>query len=361
MSNFRLLSKRRSNKNNSIEFLRFVLCVVVFLHHAGHANRTHIFRGGYQAVDVFFVISGMFLMNHFQKRGVPADSSPEREAVRYFWNRIRRCMPAYVFAWLLNLVTKSCILGEYSLGYGIKRGIWELILLKCAGLGRGFAINNVSWYVSALCLASLPIYWILCRLGNKGHTDKHTLFAAPVIFALCAVYMLMGKGSFWYWTQPAVFLTFGFIRAFGDMGIGCTAAAVIRRLNERLQPSKMRDCLATVFEGAGWLLVIAHMYFCSGYSDAAVPVTAACLLISMSVNNSYIKRLVNCRISTVLGYYSYPVFLNQMPAIMMLTPKTEAYGTALSSLIIFMILFVFSICSDTAVNGLCRLADRKQS
>ncbi len=303
-----------NRRNKSADFLKFILCCIVCIHHFRKYGEETAFCAGYLAVDVFFLLSGLFLMNHFLMHRTDETGSPEQEMVEYMIHKLIHFLPAHILAWVLNLLMIVYVLKESSMGTALKNGFWEFLLLKATGLGNWFSVNPVTWYLSALCLCSAVIYWILCRLRKAGDTEgkTYTHIIAPFLFLWIMSYLAKRQKNLSYWTQSAPVLTTGFLRGMADMSLGCTAAVIIRKMNLKRAESVWGDMIASVFEVTGWTVLFMHMFRAINRLDYIVPVVSAVLLISMFTQQSVLTRLTDNRISAFLGRYSYPMYLNQL-------------------------------------------------
>lgn len=353
---------RVNRRNSSADFLKFVLCCIVCIHHFRKYGEETAFCAGYLAVDVFFLLSGLFLMNHFLMHSSDEDS-PEQETVRYLVHKLKHLLPAHILAWVLNLLMIVYVLRESSMGTALKNGFWEFLLLKATGLGNWFSVNPVTWYLSALILCSAVIYWILCRLRKAGDTEGKTFtyIIAPFLFLWIMSYLAKRQGNLSYWTQSAPVLTTGFLRGMADMSLGCTATVIIGKMNQKNRDSVLRDMIASVFEVFGWTVLFLHMYRAINRLDYIIPVVSAVLLVSMFTRRSVLTRLTDNGLSALLGRYSYPMYLNQL---LIIRPLIHyCHGSNFWAVTICMLagLLVFSILSEALLRYVNRFSDRIMS
>lgn len=338
-------------RNNAIEFFRFILCCTVFFHHfKGYGDGT-AFSGGYLGVDIFFVISGFFLMKHFAEKETDLSLSPERATFSYLQKRISKLIPHHVFSWLIMAVITILLLRSYSVSDVLCYGCWEFFLLKATGLGNNITVNGVTWYLSALVICSYCIYWILCceKKYRNNNAEGFTVIIGPFIYALVISWMWNTRNDLNYWVQSAPVFTGGFLRGLSEMSLGCSVYAIVEALKKKCISCKQISIFATFFEMIGWFGVFVHMYGHSDKNDFIIPLFSALLLVSMCVCDSYFTRLLNNRISAFLGRISYPMFLNQfivIKTVSLLFPGKSFWKMTLLSLFI---LIAFSICTDRLV------------
>lgn len=340
-----------TKKNNSIEFIRFVLCLMVVMHHFRGYGRPKYFVSGYLSVDIFFVLSGFFMMRHFLNTD---RSEPAEEAWGYLKSRLNQLVPHHLFSWFLQLFKNTFLLNMHSLSSGFVYGFWELILLKAAAIGGGFSVNGPAWYLSALLMCSYPIYWLLCCLRSRGdqRAQTYTHLIGPFLYLLIMGYIGANWKDLNNWTQPAVIFTGGFLRGMAEISLGCTAYAAAEYGRKYLAGRKYTDLAASVFELAGWFAVLHHMMFSADRADFIVPLLSAFLLISMYSFRSYPVRILDNKISGLLGRYSYAVYLNQFIFLGQAIRVVTKQNFWQVSCIMLAGLFIFSIISTELISAL---------
>lgn len=295
---------KSGSKNRSLEFFRWILCVIVILHHC----RGSQFCGGYLGVDVFFVISGFFLMTHYlSRKASDLDAGPR--ALSYLTGRLKRILPQHIFAFLCTVLVVLFYTHAYSLPQLLRDSWGELLLLRASGLGTKISVAGVNWYLSALLMASYIIYYLLCRC------EKWYLYiGAPVLFLAIMGNLYINKGYLNIWTQDAVLFTWGFWRGLAEMGLGCLTCVLVRRVQARIGScdSILIRCFATVFELGAWTVILRQMWTGRDAGDFLIPIATAAVLVSMFSLRSYLTWLLDNPLSAVLGWLSFPMYLNQM-------------------------------------------------
>ena len=350
-----------TKRNNSVEFFRFLFCCAICLHHFRDYGDGSVFRSGYLGVDVFFVLSGFFLMNHFVTRETGEMVSPERSALRYLRDRLIRLGPHHVFSWIIMAFIVVFVLKTRSASDVLLYGCWEFLLLKATALGNNITVNGVVWYLSALVICSYIIYWFLCweRKRGNGEGEPYTHVIAPVLFFVVMGWLWSQRDDLNYWIQSAPVFTGGFLRGISEMGLGCTAYAVVRAIRSHYTPGRGANSLATVFEVLGWAFVFYHMYKQRDPRDFIVPALSAALVVSTFAFRSYLTRLLDNSFSAFLGKMSYPMYLNQfmfIRPILKLMPGLPFWPVASCMMAA---LFVFSLFSNWLVQKATRWVQAK--
>lgn len=86
----------------------------------------------------------------------------------YFWKRVKKLYPQYLFSLafltIYSLAKKSISVIDY-----LRYGLPEVFLLQMSGLGNGWRINSAMWYVSALILGSVILFYL--RLNLRKNLD----------------------------------------------------------------------------------------------------------------------------------------------------------------------------------------------
>lgn len=292
-----------NQKNRSLEFFRWVLCVIVILHHC----RGKQFDGGYLGVDVFFVISGFFLMTHYLSHK-KADMDAWTGALSYLTGRLKRILPQHIFAFMCMMLVVLSYTHVCSLQQLLCDSWSELLLLRASGLGTNISISGVNWYLSALLMASYVIYYLLCK-----HEKWYLYIGAPMLFLAVMGKLYVSKGHLNVWTEEADFFIWGFWRGLAEMGLGCLSCVLVRCVKCRIElDSKQLRLLATFFELAVWTIILYQMWIGKNTGDFLVPILAAAVIASMFSFRSYLTWLLDNPLSAVLGWLSFPMFLNQM-------------------------------------------------
>ncbi|MCR5328176.1 MAG: acyltransferase [Saccharofermentans sp.] len=341
----------KSERQQSVELIRFLLSVVVCLHHLMDMDK-YVFRSGYLSVDVFFVLSGFFLMKQFISDN--QDINTEKSTLLYVKSRIKRLFPHHLFSWIITAFVMVFVTKAYTVNELVYYGWPELFLLKATGIGNNITINGVAWYISALVICSFIIYWILLRIRKSGDPEaRHfSLFYAPICFLVIMAYIWSTQEKLNYWTQSSFIFTGGFLRGMAGMSIGCTAYAFVQVIRKRIgeNPNRRIRIFASIYELIGWFIVFAIMFTRGGLKDFIIPVLSTTLIISMFSAKSYLSCALNNKVCGFLGRISYPMYLNQSIFIRPLRAFCAGAPLVIVAPLMLLGLFVFSVVSDWFVN-----------
>ncbi len=346
-------------KNYAVEFVRFLLCCVVCIHHFRrydyHVAGTS-FRSGYLGVDVFFVVSGFFLMAHFLSAVNKGLNKPGLETFSYLLGRIKRLFPHHAFSWILRLVMLVFFIHKYTISQALGNGIWEFLLLKASGLGNDISINGVSWYISAMLMAGGLIYFLLCiERAKRGHNRFFLNVVVPLVFLIVMSWIWAYKGNLNYWVQSAWILTGGFWRAFAEMSLGCLVYSLVVNRQPIVQ-ERLVAITATLVEMICLFCCFTRMYYMPNQKDFAIPLLAAVWLFSTFSFNSYLTRILNNPLSAWLGKISWPMYLNQFLVIDSFTTWFSGYDYYTMTLIMLIITLCLSAITNPIVDSLSKWA-----
>ena len=294
---------RVRKRNAALVLFRYIMCCFVIIHHFKSYGKSTAANAGFLCVDVFFVISGFFLMQHFQSH--PHDKAPGPDALGYLGSRLKAIVPHHLFSWICMAVIAPA-LGLITVSDLLEKGWGELLLLKGVALGNNITVNGVSWYLGCLLILSYLIYYLLCR-----DRSLYLHFLAPMAFFLVMAYLYCVQGKLNVWVQTDLIPTMGFWRGTAEMSLGVIAYTLYEGISRRLRITRGVRITATVAETAGWLLVLYQMWTGNNYRDFLVPILAAFLIISLFSCDSYLTRFLNNDVSAFLGKISFPMYLNQ--------------------------------------------------
>ena len=189
----------KNTKITTIELWRFILTVAIAL---GHLNtfvwldtgENLIFTGG-RVLAFFMFLSGYFLMAHYKKQktsGKNKNVSAAKQTWEYIKSRFKALYPALFMGVLLAFIVRNAISGtKITEIFGVfMDSIWEFLGISQIGavgllelksitfdpvLGVSYLWNGPLWYISALILAGLILYYIVSK-----SEDFFTGFFAPV-------------------------------------------------------------------------------------------------------------------------------------------------------------------------------------
>lgn len=161
---------------HSIDWLKGLMILIIVIYHSYFFPN---FRG-YLAVDVFFYISGYFLMSGFLRR--------PSTAVHYTWSRIKQMAAPY----FISLILLCAILERGFSSINSQEALIDLCgkLFSAIPFGDEFAgivtrTPFAPWFLSVLIIASFILY---AMLEYNDRLATLILFPAIVLFGYNAIF-----------------------------------------------------------------------------------------------------------------------------------------------------------------------------
>ena len=190
-------------KRQGIELYRFIMTLMVCLHHFRLYSETTLpFGGGYLAVDFFFILSGYFLYHHSIKKENIHSTNVLQETAEYAMDRYKRLFPRYLLALLLSVVVCVCALRADMNITQISAWVAKILMFDGIYVHTQIDIMPQGWYCSVLLIDSILIYFFCVKFGQK--------FAKKAALMLAVgIYMVL----FW---------RYGFLNLYTQFGFGIT-------------------------------------------------------------------------------------------------------------------------------------------
>lgn len=257
-----------SKRNPEIEFLRFAAAIAVCAFHYG------VLKGGFLAVDFFFILSGVLLT----KSLVYSENKDNNNIFNYQLRQIKGFYPELILAYAWSCLFALCVYGlnlTTTISLSINT-IYDLLLLRMTGLfPTSLGCLTTSWFLSSLILSGSLAYFIISKIKN------------PFLLLFCACILLSyiihktGRLSTFDWIT---FTYSGNLRAVGELLIGSavyhTAAHLkgnstsftvnlLRKIIKLL--SLVGICLLFIFYSKNaepYVLVFTALYLTMVFSDA---------------------------------------------------------------------------------------------
>ncbi len=307
-----------------IQGLRMVSMLTVFAYHLWGWP-----RGGVAAIDVFFVISG-FLITGNLMRG--AEKTGTVSFKRFYWNRIRRIVPAATVVLVLTYLASTLVFrGFRSHEIGVD-ALWASVFWSN---WHFLSIGTDYFHSMAATVSPIQHYWTLS-------VEEQFYFVWPaVIFAVSVVIVrkswshsrrmaiaggVMGvivlASLLWALRETAASPPAAYFDTFArvwELGIGAllaTAVGLLARIPRVLKP----------ILSWGGLLVIGVSFALISDNEAGfpapwtvLPVLGAALVVAAGVGREpEFQPFLRNRVSTYIGNISYSLYLVHWPVIVLL-------------------------------------------
>ena len=326
-----------SHRNEFIDLLRFLFCLIIFLHHAGHVTGgvVTLMPSGGLAADAFFMLTGYYTVRHVSKRygkksaeDGAADSGrdemtkrPVLYSVKYTLLKLWKAFPYVVFGtgivYLLECVIDKLLQvpigGWIGLLSRLKYMLVEITYLPLTGImGELNALtyrNAPMWYLSALLIA-LPIVMIVCILLHKPF--KYVIvWIGPVLLQRL---MYSHYGGVLPWAQMMGPVNSGYVRGLSSLLMGGAvyfASEAVACASEGLRSKAADGVLRTVLTAAELALLAMFLRnVINGVSEfrelSSLYLIAGALGLNLS-GATFTSRL-HFPPAALLGRLSLPIF-----------------------------------------------------
>lgn len=297
-----------NEKNNSIEFLRFIFCVIIVYYHILHenimdyigANSTYmVLQGkcgwaGY-IVECFLVIGGLYLYVAEQKK-------KERPFIERILDKFVRLWPVFAFYVLICVIF-------YKMK--IEEAVFEVCFLHCTGISLNF--KGIIWYIAPYFWASLLIMLVL-RSFNEKHS---TLILGLTCYAGYLININYCHGGFGRATINNL-LSLGFVRVYSGIAFGVLLAIFLHQyentFGKSLSKYKMLNTILYTFLEILCLatLVMKFLLGFGTWSNAFIIIILfSFLFVSFVKKNGIVSCMLDRKICGILGRYSYSIYVMQ--------------------------------------------------
>lgn len=182
---------------DTIYLAKFIFTLMIAVFHFW-AHYKELARGGFIAVEFFFIVSGFFLLKTYEAYEV-ALSTREGSAeiispFQYTWLRIKKLYPHYLFSFLVIFLYRNLIISKNGLATilnnFLKSGT-EIFMVYGTILSdeKTHIYNSSTWYISVMLLVGYLLWFFLKK--NKSAV----LVLAPVISFWIYAYMAYTLGT----------------------------------------------------------------------------------------------------------------------------------------------------------------------
>lgn len=319
----RLQLAEQAHQRLDIQGLRMIAVLTVFAFHLCGWP-----RGGFVGVDVFFVISGFLITGNLLRM---AESRGNVSFGRFYWNRVRRIVPAatvvlvltYVASVLVFLPFRAHQIGIDALFAFFFLSNWWLGTQATDYFAGGNAVSPIQHYWSLSIEEQFYFVWpaLIFAIGvviaRKSWTHGHRMRLAAAVMA-CVVAVSLG----WSLYETAIDPTWAYFNTAArvwELGVGALLATAVGAL--ALIPKKMKPWLSWT----GLALIAASLVLISDDSAgfpapwALLPVAGAAFVVAAGVEGEPTRQqLLQNPVSVYVGNISYSLYLVHWPVIVIL-------------------------------------------
>lgn len=311
-------SEAESRVFHTLDALRGIAAIGVVIFHMGGAFSPLALPGGYLAVDLFFMMSGVVLSNAYEARFRAGMGTLE-----FMRARLIRLYPLYLLGTLFAIaVTLASLLGRNSQNWDMPSLLQAASLailfmpsFSASPVDQLFPLNIPSWSLFLEILVNL-LFVASWKLLTSRRLIAVSAVSAMVIGTMTAYHGNIDQGS------SAASLATGLARTIFGFAIGVLIARNIRHF------TRGRSNLAVLAITAIFCAAVAG----SPEGDLRVIWDVACVLIVFPLLvffGTIVDPTIRLRrIATFLGVTSYAIYVLHGPFIPVLNSVTRALASS---------------------------------
>ena len=305
--------KKALNRNGTIEFMRFVFCMLVILYHIDNrldfelSGPWSFFSNGKIGVEFFYLVSGWLMAKSAQKyREKPLAYSTKH----FMYGKFMGVFPLHLLAYFTCLIILALRHVEdlHEKLTMLVSTIPNFFFLQKSGILASKAVITPEWYIAAMLWMMLIIFPLIHRFG-----DKFTKIACPVIAVVLLGYLMHDKSQLGGVNRFVFNDTVSkvYVRAFAEMCGGAFCYEVSRALG-KMNFTKLDKSLLTAVEGGCYVLPVIYSFskWETDYELYAFYSLAIAVTLSFS-GVTYLSKLFNNGVSIFLGKASLPLYMAQ--------------------------------------------------
>ena len=193
-----------------------------------------------------------------------------------------------------------------TLFWDLLSGIPQLFFLQCTGLaGGGYSYDGPTWFVSALLLGMLVVYFLMYA-GERYFATA----IAPALSLICYGLVIIINGSLGSVHEWVFFLQAGSLRAIGGLCLGSFCGHIVNSIPTR-KLTRQGNVVFSFFQ-LGLMMFSLFLMACThGYTDVVQVILFSLLIVISFAEDTTLNRLCNAKIFFVLGKFSMIVFVTQ--------------------------------------------------
>lgn len=310
-------------KNYQIDAIKLFLAVCIFLYHArlyapaGSLIREVSNKFGWFSVHFFFVISGLFMANSYFKTKDASGEDCGKQSLMYVLKKMKSIAPLYYITFSMDFIV-CYLLTIYNDMTADRLGIFidmlvkavpELLTLQMCGI-RPIGINSITWYLSAMFLAMLPMYYIM-----KKKPDFFFYILSPLMAIFLFAFFYNSGEPLYDQNNFVLVFSGGFLRACCGISFGAVSYLLSAFFKTHITHKKQMICI-TALELL--LTLLCMIVWIKPTLDSKLLYPAAFLFpVMLSIihsEKSYVSKLFKCRFFRYFGTWSTWLYLNHFAA-----------------------------------------------
>lgn len=307
MGNYSMVTKGVTDKNRFayLDIIKFLMSIMIVLFHYNYFcmnySNGYMVKGGYLAVEAFFVISG-FLFYHSEVESGRYEIKTILGGIKH---KLTGLYPAYLFSLMAAFGIDIAVNINNMTGTDFLRRCFRfcsdtLLIGEWGFPGIRQTYNIVTWYISALLFAYIVLLLLFKFFHNK---EKHPYIILIVTFLIYGYLGLEAGNLHVHGNRTHILLMDGALRGIAGMGAGILAFHLYKVLGSvNIIYRKMIFFISL----AGTTLVL---FLAKDSLVDFVMIPCAMLLVASAATFSADKKL---KCVSFLGKFSYFIYLNHL-------------------------------------------------
>lgn len=338
---------KTNNRNLPVDAVKGLMILLIILHHSCLLPFLH---HGYLGVDVFFMISGYYLMMHFS-------CHKETTAVHYSVKRLQTTYLPYLLSFLLASILDIKRLMSFDSFEELIETFAPFVSFLTLTEGLVFPVHGPTilvgaWFLSVLLIGGFLLYGLLEY--NERLTIK-VLLPVGIIAGFNFLFSL-NKLSIENWLAAGA-VSLPLLRGVIDMGMGILLFDVIQRNLEWMKlKSKMITFLSLVSLGLFFIMTITQQPL-----DCLLVIIIPLMLLGILIPDAPLQSIYRRLPMTFLpqiGKLSLEMFLIHYPTIHIVHSGFKFLGFPLNPLFLIPSDVIAVIIAAVVLHRVCRIVYR---
>jgi len=293
--------------------MRFIFSIAIVYYHILHYNimpfvaktpvytdLSHVSVASAWAVEFFFILGGLFLYRTYRAK-------PSLTIAEFTYDKLIRLWPVLFFMFILDYFTFRA--------HNIFQTLINLLFLQNSGLSLNQ--SGSAWYISPFFLISVFYFALLKKFDNR----KLNLVIIVLVYLAYTLNINFTAGKFSR-IEVGYVINLGMVRGIGGIGLGYLLGLAYDRLSamklkrDLIPNATVRKwvvfAILSVLEVLCLYLLLKNALAGDIYNNQIVIIILFCiLLMCFLVNKGIVSLLFNHRIFSILGSYSYSIYIMQ--------------------------------------------------
>ena len=341
---------KTSHRNLPVDAIKGLMILLIIFHHSCLLPFLH---HGYLGVDVFFMISGFYLMKHFSYH-------KETTAVHYLAKRLQITYLPYLLSFLLASILDIKRLMSFDSFEGFVETFAPLVSFLTLTEGLEFPVHGPiiltgGWFLSVLLIGGFLLYGLL------EYNERLSIKVLLPVGIIAGFNFLFSQNKLsvesWY---AAGAVSLPLLRGVIDMGMGILLFDVIQNNFEWLKlKSKIITFLSLVSLGLFFIMTITQQPL-----DCLLVIIIPLMLLGVLIPNtpiqSFYRRLPMAFLPQI-GKLSLEMFLIHYPTIHIVHSGFKFLGLPLNPLFMIPSDVIAIIIAAVVLHWVCRMIYSLQS